>query len=793
VLLCGQLLGQNLNAPTSDPYTNGGTVQNELAVVSQGVATTATTTSTAVTPYIVTSPTSAAAVPAFLAILGQASCIMDTSFSASGVVYVVASTGTGGYCHPQSAAPNGGQGWVGFLASSSTATGVAALVEVHPGIWPTSGGGGSGVTAVSTGAGLTGGPITTSGTISLLSALPSNETATTQSPGDSSTSVTTDQFASLDAFAMGYTNVLAGTGADPCLQARSLVTGNFNSFVWPVSGSVTCSVDPTGGYDSQANGMWTVGMDLAIVPENATAGATINISTPWHFRNTSMVAFALPGRGAVSTSGNTGVRLAANSTFGTLAANRIWCSSSSDFSSAAGCQSVGTSTIAIAAEGTDAHCWNVTYESTAPSGTYLIRAGETIQLAGFASNANDGAFIVAQHGGTNCPAALTITTSTVAFTVYSNTISACAAGACGSHATVIAPTFMVTLGPAPTDLGSDGNTCIGLNGQINGKCVWNGTNACNSPPACTSNCACIYTFSDVVKNIGLTANGYPGVGGVLDVFADEGSGYLNDTSTVTRTPFPSFESNPFAGGQSQNNSGVSFIEAYCNTNKQAGEVLSCGDAAGYALNNAGASGTNITNEVAVWLIGVWGKHGVDTATIYAPGRCGIEIDSEAGLSGPEVLTGLHFQSYGTGVCIARQDVNQGPVLINGIHGTTMGTCGQCANTLVTIFNHSYNGSNPNATVSISGASFNLSGSGGTVNATIENDISGNNWTDTAIGNYNFNNTGGTITEYSTSNQFPWTLGAESSFAGKAACWATGGSLGHCTTTPTGGSCTCVSP
>lgn len=58
--------------------------------------------------------------------------------------------------------------------------------------YPTSAGGT--VTNIATGAGLTGGPITGTGTISLLTALPNGETATTQGTGDTSLDVATDAF-----------------------------------------------------------------------------------------------------------------------------------------------------------------------------------------------------------------------------------------------------------------------------------------------------------------------------------------------------------------------------------------------------------------------------------------------------------------------------------------------------------------------------------------------------------------------------------------------------------------------
>lgn len=68
---------------------------------------------------------------------------------------------------------------------------------VAGGAWVKIGSGGFGtgtVTQVNTGRGLTGGPITTTGTVSLLTALPNGQTATTQTTGDNTTDVATDAF-----------------------------------------------------------------------------------------------------------------------------------------------------------------------------------------------------------------------------------------------------------------------------------------------------------------------------------------------------------------------------------------------------------------------------------------------------------------------------------------------------------------------------------------------------------------------------------------------------------------------
>jgi hypothetical protein len=103
------------------------------------VATTSTGTA-GVYPYCVsgveTSPSTAS-----IAIGGFVSCFMDATLGPNITGYwVVVSSTTGGYAHPQAAEPTGGQGVIGQLVSTSTTAGNLAVVLAQPNIW-TSGSG----------------------------------------------------------------------------------------------------------------------------------------------------------------------------------------------------------------------------------------------------------------------------------------------------------------------------------------------------------------------------------------------------------------------------------------------------------------------------------------------------------------------------------------------------------------------------------------------------------------------------------------------------------------------------
>lgn len=154
LLLC--LIGAYPQSQISGTFTTF--VQNDSAVGTLPVslakingfnhALTPNTSDTTLPTYIVVSGAGTGG-SASIALAGQAACAMDTTI-ASGALndFVVASTTTAGYCHPQSAMPTAGTWVVGYLMVGSTISGAASQVQVSGYI---SAGSGSG--SVPTGAG----------------------------------------------------------------------------------------------------------------------------------------------------------------------------------------------------------------------------------------------------------------------------------------------------------------------------------------------------------------------------------------------------------------------------------------------------------------------------------------------------------------------------------------------------------------------------------------------------------------------------------------------------------------
>jgi hypothetical protein len=96
---------------------------------------------------------------------GQGLCTMDANGSNTRGFYVIASTGTAGQCHAQSAAPSVGIWVIGQMIANSTSVGASAAVNVDGYFYVASGAGTGTVTNIATSAPLGGGAITTTGTL----------------------------------------------------------------------------------------------------------------------------------------------------------------------------------------------------------------------------------------------------------------------------------------------------------------------------------------------------------------------------------------------------------------------------------------------------------------------------------------------------------------------------------------------------------------------------------------------------------------------------------------------------
>ena len=128
-LVSSAALGQ-VAIPVNNSTTTG-TILNETAIVnSSNQAVMAGTSNTTVPTYIVAGGAGTSG-QAQLAVLGQTTCLMDATVSGAGWYYIVNSTTTAGYCHPQSAAPSANTWVIGYLAATSTTSGSVAVVNVN--------------------------------------------------------------------------------------------------------------------------------------------------------------------------------------------------------------------------------------------------------------------------------------------------------------------------------------------------------------------------------------------------------------------------------------------------------------------------------------------------------------------------------------------------------------------------------------------------------------------------------------------------------------------------------------
>jgi hypothetical protein len=127
--------------PVTNAGTTGTTLNSTAIINSSNNAVIAGTGNTAVPTYIVTGGAGTTS-QALLAVLGPASCTMDSTI-ASGAAwyYVLNSTTTGGDCHAQSAAPSAGTWVIGYLASVATTSGSTAQVIVSPYVYGGAAGG----------------------------------------------------------------------------------------------------------------------------------------------------------------------------------------------------------------------------------------------------------------------------------------------------------------------------------------------------------------------------------------------------------------------------------------------------------------------------------------------------------------------------------------------------------------------------------------------------------------------------------------------------------------------------
>ncbi len=485
-------------------------------------------------------------------------------------------------------------------------------------------------------------------------------------------------------------------GSDPCIQAQNAESGNSGAnVIFPIVGTgeaaqAPCSVDPLSGFTSGNSGV------LKITNLGANANVVLAMDGPIHQTGTSLIAE--PQR----ASDNGGVMLAASSAFGTLAAHRIFTSGISVNldTSATTCGTGGT---------TQCPCYIVSYAD--PTYKYVIRGTEPgIQFSGFtatglsslnslprraiAGNGNDvgpsfhwgDSFCV--DSGASYAEGPTEGGGTATFKIYAPDIPTSFAGCggglgtCGGSAQITAWTYMVYQGHAPTDSVNSGTCGSGGNDQYCALTL-------QGQPAPGTN----ITQGATLKNIGLTANAYPGVAAVACIFCEEGSAWDNDSSVVVRVPGPAYAvwsggaqtpaNFPPGGNSSQNFTGARRIEDYCNESTWPGDKMgyTCWSAANYArvafiLNdNWGRLGlTDVTTNTCSSNTGgpcPSGKQNPNPAVmidgISAPASKGLP----SGASGPMRIGPIHAQSWPSLFLIGSQEPTK-DVEIDGPHVNATG-------------------------------------------------------------------------------------------------------------------------
>jgi hypothetical protein len=382
-------------------------------------------------------------------------------------------------------------------------------------------------------------------------------------------------------------------GSDPCVQAQNAeINNNGANIMLPIFGGgyaaqTPCSVDPLGGFSGN-------GGVLKLTNTGNGNNAVLAISSPVHLGGASLIAEDQ------RVSDSAGVSLGASSTFGTAAALGV-------FKNSGTCGSSACSIVITQIANSDAGCYSVAYNDpgylnivrgTRPgiqfydfigtSGLVQLNNIPRRALAGNGSGSDtwgDPFCATSPNNHADGPSTLSGTAHFGFFApdAYALGFRGCGSGtnpACGTNAQITNWTPMAWAGAAETDTvcptgGCGGNTCssndtycaLSLAGQLNANVS--------------------AAFGAVLKNIGLTANGQPGIGGIFCFTCEEGSWWDNDSSVTVRTPGPDYmvwsggagANEGIGGNSSQNSGGIRRIEDYCNGKQLGGETTDCWAAA----------------------------------------------------------------------------------------------------------------------------------------------------------------------------------------------------------------------
>jgi hypothetical protein len=392
-------------------------------------------------------------------------------------------------------------------------------------------------------------------------------------------------------------------GSDPCVQAQNAEAGNQGtSFDMPIVGGgeaseTVCSVSPLSGLTG--SGVVTV---TNIGEGNNTV---LEINSPIVFLPGQTLQ-ALPQHAGDSS----GVMIAASSTFMTNY------SSPRTFTNTG-----GTPPFTITNEGSTPGCYRLTYAASAVNYLYVIRGTEPdIQFSGFANPLWNGNFRAiagngAEMSGDTWGDPFCVQTgkshaegpNTTSFAFFNAAaaeagLTGCTgsgSSACGSTAQIQGITYLVYLGPSPTTTvpgDGMGGTCgagTGSGGADDQYCAITllGQAGSGTPVAAGA----------VLKNIGLLANGYAGVGGVASIYGQEGSGWINDSTAIARVPGPTgavWSAGYNAKFSSQGSSSQNFytfqgVEDYCNDNKTGQLCYSASEGGKYTFTGISVNGSGM--------------------------------------------------------------------------------------------------------------------------------------------------------------------------------------------------------
>lgn len=406
-------------------------------------------------------------------------------------------------------------------------------------------------------------------------------------------------------------------GVDICVQAQNAATGNPNATIlMPISGTMACSVDPTGAASTSPITSAPVFQGKLKLVTVGGSPAQLNMDTPWVFFNSSMTLDA----GSVQFIITQNFR-------NNWSGQRCWTAGTADTTDFGACANGGLGgsggSFSIANNTpTGTSCALVTYPgSTKP---YEIRGGEIISITGASDLRNNGIFRVIPVNDGTCTG--TSGPTATQFYIWAPSAQNCTGSSgssgCGSSVTLAAQTAMFYMGPRTfDDPNNTGGSCITLPG---GTSYGSGGEKCS-------------TYGVKLLNLGeLDGWGY-GLEGIDNSQCMEQCAINSYGSrTIYRTSMLTY-------GQwspvSQNNAAIQHFEDYCNNGNNNNVNF-------YCVTSPSGSYLYGTFHVGIWLRDTWNHGSVQDATINESAYAGIMLDGMGGNLSGSSIKGIHFQNGG---------------------------------------------------------------------------------------------------------------------------------------------------